>query len=159
MSALSHVVVFAICNLKIAKLFGATQSVRRFTEPVLAERSCWQLDHRDTLTRSFWAVGFYASDAFSNFADSVYFSTVTYTTSGCDDIAPDPSMRILSSFTVIADVLTFGINITFLIRILPAVLCTQRFTSDRQAFIAWKHDAKRLCFPTKTRTAHKIEAG
>ncbi len=155
--------MFAICNLKIAKLFGATQSVRRFTEPVLTERSCWQLDHRDTLTRSFWAVGFYASDAFSNFADSVYFSTATYTTSGCDDIAPDPSMRILGSFTVINGLLIVGIDTTvlvgFFVLILPDVLWDQRSTSDRQAFIAWKHDAKRLCFPTKTRTAHKIEAG
>ncbi len=78
-----------------------------------------------TITIWLWAIGLYASGAFSDFATSFYFSTITYTTLGYGDIVLAPSLRIFASFAAITGLLTFGIStaflVGFLVRILPDV--------------------------------------
>jgi len=78
-----------------------------------------------TITIWLWAIGLYASGAFSDFAASFYFSTVTYTTLGYGDIVLAPPLRIFASFAAITGLLTFGIStaflVGFLVRVLPDV--------------------------------------
>ncbi len=75
-----------------------------------------------TITIWFWAIGFYGSGAFGDFATSFYFSTVTYTTLGYGDIVLDPAMRIFGSFAAITGLLTFGLSTAFLVGLLVRIL-------------------------------------
>lgn len=75
-----------------------------------------------TVTIWFWAVCFHLTGTFGAFADSFYFSTVTYTTLGYGDIVLEDSHRIFGSFAAITGLLTFGISTAFLIGLLVRVL-------------------------------------
>jgi hypothetical protein len=124
LSALIHVAIFAVGIPKIVVLSNVTQSLRLFLRNVLLlSAGVGLLIVAHTITIWFWAIAFFASGTFFDFASSFYFSTVTYTTLGYGDIVLDPSMRIFGSFAAITGLLTFGIStaflVGFLVRILP----------------------------------------
>ena len=126
LSALIHVATFTVGIPRIVGLSNATRSLRLFSRNVvLLSAGVGLLIVAHTITIWFWAITFFASGAFSDFASSFYFSTVTYTTLGYGDIVLDQSMRIFGSFAAITGLLTFGIStaflVGFLVRILPDV--------------------------------------
>lgn len=75
-----------------------------------------------TVTIWLWAATLHRTGDFSDFAESFYFSTVTYTTLGYGDIVLDPSARIFASFAAIAGLLTFGISAAFLVGLLVRLM-------------------------------------
>jgi hypothetical protein len=122
-SALIHVAVFAIGIPKIAWLGVVTQSVRMiWRTALLLSAGVGLLIVAHTCTIWFWAIGLYGSGAFTEFATSFYFSTVTYTTLGYGDVVLDPAFRIFGSFAAITGLLTFGLSTAFLVGLLVRIL-------------------------------------
>lgn len=75
-----------------------------------------------TIAIWFWAAVFHYASLFSNFAESFYFTTITYTTLGYGDIILEPSVRVFASFAAIAGLLTFGISTAVLVGLLARLL-------------------------------------
>ena len=69
-----------------------------------------------------WAASFSLLGIFDDFAVSVYFATVTYTSLGYGDVVVGPESRIFTSFAAIKGVLTFGISTAFLIGLMSRTL-------------------------------------
>jgi hypothetical protein len=122
-SALVHVAVFAFGIPRLARLADQMQPARHiFRTVMLMSAGIALLIVAHTITIWFWAAGFYGSGAFSDFATSFYFSTITYTTLGYGDIVLDPDARIFGSFAAITGLLTFGLSTAFLVGLLVRIL-------------------------------------
>ncbi len=63
----------------------------------------------------FWAGSYWALGALPDFADSLYFSMVTYTTLGYGDIVLGSDLRIFAAIESVTGVLVFGISTAFLV--------------------------------------------
>lgn len=125
-SALIHVAIFALWIPRLAKLAQVIQPLHAVSRNIiLLSAGVLMLIVAHTITIWLWAFGLHQSGAFRMFADSFYFSTVTYTTLGYGDIVLDAEHRIFGSFAAITGLLTFGIStaflVGFLVRILPDV--------------------------------------
>ena len=63
----------------------------------------------------FWAAIYYASEQFGNFADALYFSTVTYSTLGYGDITLTPAWRLLGALEGIDGFILLGWSTAYLV--------------------------------------------
>ena len=63
----------------------------------------------------FWAAIFYVGEQFANFADALYFSTVTYSTLGYGDITLTPTWRLLGALEGIDGFILLGWSTAYLV--------------------------------------------
>lgn len=64
---------------------------------------------------SIWAFSISIFGALPDFAESIYFALVTYTTLGYGDITMNPDFRLFGSVAAITGVLNFGLSTAFLV--------------------------------------------
>lgn len=75
-----------------------------------------------TLQVWIWAISFILIGAFSDWATSVYFSLVTFTTLGYGDITLGPQHRVFAAFSAVTGLLSFGISTAFLVGLVSNIL-------------------------------------
>lgn len=122
-SALIHVAGFSVGIPRLSALAARAQTLKPGVRSLLLLSAGIALVvAAHTVTIWFWALCFHLTGVFVNFADSFYFSTVTYTTLGYGDIVLEGSLRIFGSFAAITGLLTFGISTAFLIGLLVRIL-------------------------------------
>ncbi|USG63074.1 potassium channel family protein [Sneathiella marina] len=64
-----------------------------------------------------WAIFYWVTGDVSNFANGIYFSTVTYTTLGYGDITLSPDWQITSSLQAVSGIILFGWSTAFLVNV------------------------------------------
>lgn len=70
-----------------------------------------------TIEAWIWAIFYWVTGDVSNFADGIYFSTVTYTTLGYGDITLSPDWQITSSLQAVSGIILFGWSTAFLVNV------------------------------------------
>lgn len=75
-----------------------------------------------TLQVWIWAISFVFVGAIPDWATSVYFGLVTYSSLGYGDITLGPDHRVFAAFASITGMLAFGVSTAFLVGLVTRIL-------------------------------------
>lgn len=121
--AVLHVLLVSKAMVTIAELSKKVKNLRHnWRMPLFVGSTFAIVVFSHTIQVWIWAIAFRWQDAIPDWASSVYFSMVTYTTLGYGDITLGPEHRVFATFSAVTGLLTFGLSTAFLVGLVTRIL-------------------------------------